>query len=389
MKFKRFFAALPGRISLIIAIAVILIFFSNDFGLVDIPKTAIILALGLDKEEETLKLTAQIAVPKGSDRTTGGTSSVEIDGEGQTVPDCLSQIYTKTGWVPKLIFCNLILLGESVVKEDVFDCLDFFLRNENIPNSCQLAACVGSAGDMLSSQSAIEDTTGIAFTKLFSDAAKKSGYVMTTTLRAFSIGYYGASGSGYMPYIRSQAQEGSQSVASSGGANGAQGEEKEQKVFLAEETAIFSKGKLAAILPREQTFVFSLLEGNVYAGTFGEDGVTYVVLEDDGSVDVQTNGEVKATLSLDLRVRLHAMRKISSPDEIAKGELTKEQQEHAKEMIERCLSGLWQICVETDCDVLDLKTKLYRSSPTDYEQFKDDFFSVCSPEIRANVKSVS
>ena len=72
MKVKRFFAALPGRLCLFLAAAVVLIFFSNDFGLVDIQKTAIVLAAGIDREGEEFSLTAQIAVPKGSDRTAGG-----------------------------------------------------------------------------------------------------------------------------------------------------------------------------------------------------------------------------------------------------------------------------------------------------------------------------
>ena len=138
---KKFLKTIPMKLWVIVCVLVVFTFFSNDFGLVDIQKTAIVLAVGIDRTEEEFTLTAQIAVPKGSDRTTGGTSSVEIEGRGATVPDCIADIYAKTGWVPKLVFCNLVLLGESAVQADVFSCLDFFLRNEYIPNSCQLAAC--------------------------------------------------------------------------------------------------------------------------------------------------------------------------------------------------------------------------------------------------------
>ena len=395
MKTKRFLAALPGRLCLIIVAAIILIFFSNDFGLVDIQKTAIVLAVGIDRDGEDFALTAQIAVPKGSERTTGGTSSVEIEGRGATVPDCISDIYAKTGWVPKLVFCNLVLLGESAANEDVFSCLDFFLRNEYIPNSCQLAACEGSAGEMLSTTSAIDDTSALALSKLFSDAAKKSGYVLTTTLREFAVGYYGVSGSGYMPYVRAQAQEGSSSGGSSGSAGSSGSSDRsggagaqEEKVYSAEETAIFSGGRLAAILPSEQTFAFSLLEGNVYTGSFQADGQTYVVLKNGGSVGLELADVPTATLSLELRVQLYGTREASSPEEIAKSMLTPEQEARAEEVLTGYLSDLWDTCVQTGCDLFELRTKLYRASLAEYGQWKDSILAV-PVKIEATIKSVS
>ena len=119
-KFRNFYKTVPLKLFVLLAAIVLIAFFSNDFGLVDIQKTAVILAVGLDKEDENYTVTAQIAVPKGSDRTTGGTSSVEITGEGRTVADGFGQIYAKTGWVPKLVFCNLIVVGEETAKKDVF-----------------------------------------------------------------------------------------------------------------------------------------------------------------------------------------------------------------------------------------------------------------------------
>ena len=100
---------------ILLAVIVIFSFFSNDFELVDIQKTAIILAAGVDRSENGYGLTAQIAVPKGSERTTGRTSSAEIDGEGATVSDCVAKSKSKTGCVPRVFFCSLIKLGEATV----------------------------------------------------------------------------------------------------------------------------------------------------------------------------------------------------------------------------------------------------------------------------------
>lgn len=134
---KKFLKSIPMKLWAILCALVLLTFFSNDFGLVDIQKTALVLAAGIDRNENEFTLTAQIAVPKGTDRTTGGTSGVEIEGTGTTVSDCLADLYGKTGWVPKLIFCDLVVLGETVVAEDAFDCLDYFCAT----NTCRTPAC--------------------------------------------------------------------------------------------------------------------------------------------------------------------------------------------------------------------------------------------------------
>ena len=68
---KRLLFRLPRflgeKLIIVIIFFLFTLFFSNDFGLIDIQKTAIILAAGVDKNEEgTFSVTAQIAVPQAS-----------------------------------------------------------------------------------------------------------------------------------------------------------------------------------------------------------------------------------------------------------------------------------------------------------------------------------
>lgn len=395
MRIKRFFRSLPMKIWVILAAILILTFFSNDFGLVDIQKTAIILAAGVDRTEGGFALTAQIAVPKGTDRTTGGTSSIEITGEGATVSDCLSQIYAKTGWVPKLVFCDLILLGEETAQTGAFDALDFFLRNEYVPDSCLLAVCEGNAADMLGATSAIDDASSLALEKLFSDAAKKSGRVMTTTLREFAIGYYGVSESGFMPYVRMQPQKsGAQggaggSESGSGGGSGAGGGESQSEViFSAEQTAVFAQGKMTGILSDEETLAFSMLEGNVYGGTVPADGVTLSVLKNSGSVSVSAEERLQATLEISLQVHLISRASPSSPENIATDKVTGEEEAAAEALLTAAVAHLWERCAQADCDLFQLRRTLYRRSPEDYGKWKDTPLSEIETIVRVSVQGL-
>lgn len=82
--------------------ALVLLFFSNDFGLIDIQKTAIVAAIGIDRSEETegrWSVTAQIAVP---DANANKASNVSIP-SAETVGAGIAEVNRKTGWYPTLV----------------------------------------------------------------------------------------------------------------------------------------------------------------------------------------------------------------------------------------------------------------------------------------------
>lgn len=402
-KLAKFLHTVPMKLYVLLAAILLFTFFSNDFGLVDIQKTAVILAAGVDRTEEGYHVTTQIAVPKGSERTSCGTACVNIEGDGETVSDCIAQIYTKTGWVPKFIFCNLILLGEDTAKEDVFGGLDFFLRNEYMQDNCFVAACEGTAREMLTSTSAIEDTTTLAVTKLFSDAAIKTGKVVTSTLKEFAIGYYGVSESGYMPFVRAQDQdcgassgggEGSQASGSKGGEESGSSEkgQEQKKIYTADETAIFSQGKMAALLSRRETFAFNLLQGKIFAGTFtvteGEKPVTVTILKNEGGVSLDMKNKPKATFSVELLIKLHNKGLPSPINDVSDTTVPDEILESATEEIRGYLTELWNTCQNAKCDLFHLNRNLYRSSLKKYEEWKEHLLNTVEVSFQPKVKSI-
>lgn len=392
-KFTRFIKSIPTKIWFILGAVVAIFFFLNDFDLVDIQKTAIILAAGIDRKEDSgYTLTAQIAVPKGVDRTTGGTSSVNFIAEGETIADCVSDIYCKTGWVPKFVFCNLIVLGEDTVKENVFDALDFFLRNEYMSDGCYVAMSEGSAEDLLTSTSAISDTTSQAIAKLFSDANVNSGKAMKMSLREFAIGYHGVTKSGYMPFIRQHKQESSENGGGGGGQQqGGGGGQEEEKIYCAERTALFYEGKQVGLLDPDETFAFSLLEGKIFNGFLltEENGkpVSLTVLNDEGGVSLDTKGAPKVTVKIDLTVRLFNRSIPAEMEDVARNEVSDELKENAKKVVEELAQRVFEVSRQSGCDLFKLNQALYRSSAKKYEEWKDTLLSVVPTTYEININN--
>lgn len=178
----------------------LLLFASNDFGLIDIQKTAIVLALGVDAsaQEGLLDVTAQI----GSADANGAAQASNITIEGvSTVGEAIARLNRRTGWYPTFVHCRLLLLGGQTAERDVFGILDYFLRSEYIEDSCLVALCAGRAQAALEAGAPGGELTANAIVKVFSGEAQKTGLVSAVSLREFAKGYYGVGASGRLPYL--------------------------------------------------------------------------------------------------------------------------------------------------------------------------------------------
>ena len=365
---KRILKRTAPKFALFLGGALLFAFFSNDFGLVDIQKTAVILAAGIDKSGEGYELTAQISVPKGGE-TTGGTASVELSGKGETVADCLMMMYADSGWIPKFDFCSLVLLGEEAAKEGAMPALNYFLHNEYMSDNCAVAVAEGSAGEMLKKTSAIDDTPSLAIHKLFSGAAEKTGAAVKNTLRVFAVDTLGVSKSSFMPFIRSLpresgesgaggagSSEGSGGAEGSGGKGGASGSEGSggegdaPVLFRAEETALFREGKMTGLLSAEEKDM------------------------------------PRAKLSVRLKVLVSDRTEEDFMAGTETNVATDEDERRAEALIASYIASLWGKCQISGCDLLLLARELYRKDPKAYEANVGLIPSGMEADIEVSVK---
>ncbi|MDE6598400.1 MAG: hypothetical protein K2K60_07155, partial [Clostridia bacterium] len=208
-----------------VLIALTVLFFTNDFGLVDIRKTSIIVAVGVDVEEDEVQVTAQLAVPQPS-QSGDSVQYIEIQGSGITVADALNEINAKTGYYPQLQFCKLILVGESCQKENLFKVLSCFYRKNYSELTPLVAMCKGKASEMLALPAAVSPETSTAMQRALADELKKSANVSSINLKDIAYSHYSKSEACYMPYIEANVQGTSESGGNGdnvGGESGQQG----------------------------------------------------------------------------------------------------------------------------------------------------------------------
>ncbi len=301
------------------------LFFSNDFGLVDVQKTAIVTAVGIDRDGEEFILTSQVAVPQSS--TQGkATESIQLVSRGKTVADAFEEINAKTGWYPKLVFCKLIILGEKTTERNVFDALDFFLRDAYLTDDCQIAVCRGLAKDMLNTTALIDPSSSTAISKVLSAHAERVGTVRPSTLKDFSIGYFGSSASAVLPVLKTEPQQeniegeqgnggqessndnasgggGSSSNPSNGSAQSGQGQG-EKPVFSAKETALFVRGVWRDTLTEAETFALNAATGKLRLASFsvetGEGACALLIKNNRPKIGLTVGKEGKSEVKVEI-----------------------------------------------------------------------------------------
>ncbi len=377
------------------AIFLTILFFSNDFGLVDIQKTAIVLAVGIDREEDSFVVTSQIAAPSASADPKASAEAVQVETRGDTVGAAIQKINEKTGWYPKLVFCNLIILGKTATEKNAFESLDFFLRNEYMSDDCNLCCTEGSAGELLSGSSAVEQISSLAIGKILSEHSAKLGLVAASNLRDFATHYFSCCGCGYMPIVSQspltekgskEQADGQKEQSGSGKKQGDEGQSgnpggeaggKEQ-TFTATNTALFSDGIYKGKLTAEETFAFQCIRNDLRLAAFDAEhgGVTYTLLIKKSKASVKFSVDDYAVPRLKIFVTVKAgLQDLSSSQtiaEIAAPDKTKEAVlKAAEKKFAKAVRSAFEKSRALNCDIFDVKNRLQKYESAYFSAYKD------------------
>lgn len=417
------------RYYLLVAFVLVFLFFSNDFGLIDVQKTAIVMAVGIDREADTFIVTSQIAVPQAS---TQGKSNeaVQIVSRGKTVGEALEEINAKTGWYPKLVFCDLIILGKKAAEQNVFDALDFFLRDEYMSDNCLLVTCEGTAKELLNTSALVDPSGSVAMRKVLSSHAERVGTVLPTTLREFAIGYFSDSKSGFMPILKPESAQESQgenkgnssqnpnSSESSSGSNGEQGESdsqggqssgqsksgsqekngqksNEKPLFSAKQTALFVQGKWVETLHAEETFALGVLINNLqlasYSVPVGDAVCTLTIKRNAPKISLKADGQGNTALSLEVNLTAGIMdisaaqsiTELSDAGDIPSGSFT-----FAAKKLTSEIRQVFEKTKACGCDVFGVRERLIKYKKRALKKYAETALQNTLPDIQVTFQNI-
>ena len=397
------------RYFLILLSVLFFLFLSGDFGLVDVQKTAIVMAVGIDREEDTFIVTSQIALPQASDNGKA-TQTVQIVSRGKTVADAFEEINAKTGWYPKLVFCRLILLGEKTVQDNAFDALDFFLLDEYLSDNCLVATCDGFAKDLLNVQALVDNSGSVAMQKILSAHAQRVGTVLPSTLREFAIGYYSESKSGFLPLLKTlpqqesigennaeqnsagtsngtspngqsgQSEDGAQNKQEKQGAQSSgQTQEAQKLVFGASETALFYAGKRVGTLTEEETFAFNAVKNKLRLASYSvtdeqTDAFTLSVKRNTVKTACKLKNDSHAVYTIDIVLTaglLDSSKAFAIDEGIDGGDVPNAVFIRAEKLLSAQISSAFEKSKNVGCDLFGVLEALQKRKRANFQEIKN------------------
>ena len=416
------------RYYILIVAVLAFLFFSNDFGLTDVQKTAIVMSVGIDRQEDEFILTSQIAVPQAS-KQGDATQTVQLVSRGKTVAEAFEQINAKTGWYPKLVFCKLIILGGKTAEENVFDALDYFLLDEYLSDGCLVATCDGLAKDLLNTAALVDPSSSVAMTKVLSSHAQRVGTVLPASLREFAVGYFSESKSGYLPVLKTEPQQekigeeggtgsnesqsgqggeqnGSSSGSSSDGGSGGSsqsgsqgssqgGQTNEKPVFSAQETALFVAGKRVGTLTAEETFAYNAVKNQLRLASYSidrKDGVcTLSVKQNSPKRKLKVGKDGSANFQIDLSLTAGLLdNSYSLPlgEMVDGGDVPGDVFAAAQKKLSGEIKTLFEKTKAAGCDLFGVRELLVKYENRNLHRFQDTLLANTTLSVNVTFKNI-
>ena len=253
---------------------------------------SIVTGVSIDKKNDKYNVGLQIISPQSNISNNENLQIVED--EGDSFYNCIANLSIKLGKIIGFEHANIIILGESMVDEDIMNILDFLYRNYKITMSAILVQCKGEAKTLLETSAELNNNSSsslqnnLGFNNLIIETAN------TTTLGNFFNDYYSFSGTSLMSVIEIPQKEGEKenTTDSNGSSQGGGGQNQQESEgsssqggsgaeSLVEplvknngEGAVYKNGKLIEIISRDLTKGFTWPQEKTVQGIVKVEDIT-------------------------------------------------------------------------------------------------------------------
>jgi len=212
--------------------------------------TAIVEAIGLDYKEDEYHLSLQLYYPQGggsdSSVTVGKSNTVLLTAKGKTIEEAVKAASLQQGKTVNLGFCQVLILGESILQQKLSDTVSYFQTLPNTRWTMQVAAAE-DAKNIVSAKLKQGVSEGAQISKLLSGQNGK-GVISSVNFFEFSRTLTNQEGYAHLPVLSVRTVKSEQSRI------------EPLTLFFAENTVLIRNHQMAELLSPEETRGFLLLQ---------------------------------------------------------------------------------------------------------------------------------
>lgn len=214
---------------------------------------AIVTMMFVDKEEDTIKVSAVVLAP-GQERTK---NQQVYNGEGDTISSAVDSVSLALGKDMGFAQCQIMGLGDNICKDGVINVLDFMTRTKKVGRNAGLINFSGKIDEFAQATADVNTSKNLSLEEII-NFDKRFILAKNSNIELFYMGYFGPTGIGVIPKISlldapyknsvEAGQSGGESAgaggSSSGSGGGGQSQSKPPKYLFYDGTmSVFKYGK--------------------------------------------------------------------------------------------------------------------------------------------------
>ena len=171
------------HIGLIIILIIVIAFPTSLSNQTKINMRVIVTGIAVDKSGDEFEVTAQIIKPSAGSQTSGSSATIDyITDKGKTLAGAISKMAFKAGKASAFSHTNFVILGKSMLQEDVLVDLDYFIRDKIIKNSTLVLFAEEKASDEIKKTKSTDLSVGMGLQKVFLFKEHESDGIMMTMM---------------------------------------------------------------------------------------------------------------------------------------------------------------------------------------------------------------
>lgn len=171
------------HLGLVILLIIVLVFPTSMSYQARLNMRIIVTGLAIDKIDGEYQVTAQIVKTTPGSKPPG--TSAEVDflvDKSKVLSEAVAKLAYKAGKVSSFSHTNFIVVGKSILEDDVSQCLDYFVRDKIIKNSALVLFAEDKAGEELQKTKQTELSVGIGLQKVYTFKEHNSDGLMVTMI---------------------------------------------------------------------------------------------------------------------------------------------------------------------------------------------------------------
>ena len=171
------------HLGLVILLIIVLVFPTSMSYQARLNMRIIVTGLAIDKIDGEYQVTAQIVKTTPGSKPPGTSAEVDflID-KSKVLSEAVAKLAYKAGKVSSFSHTNFIVVGKSILEDDVSQCLDYFVRDKIIKNSALVLFAEDKAGEELQKTKQTELSVGIGLQKVYTFKEYNSDGLMVTMI---------------------------------------------------------------------------------------------------------------------------------------------------------------------------------------------------------------